>query len=61
MRARLLALARLGVDLREQLADLALLHQRVDVQHRLVARREDCLVLEQVQDLAHADHYMSYD
>ena len=49
--ACLLALARLGVDLRQQLRDLALLHQRVDVQHRLVARREDGLVLQQVEDL----------
>ena len=49
--ARLLALTRLGVDLRQELRDLALLHQRVDVQHRLVAGREDGLVLQQVQDL----------
>jgi hypothetical protein len=51
---RLFALARLRVDLREQLGDLALLHERVDVQHRLVAGREDRLVLQQVQDLRRA-------
>lgn len=48
----LLLLARLRVDdLGNDGGALALLHRAVDVQHALVARREDGVVLQQLQDL----------
>ena len=43
--------ARLHVHLRDHGGALALLHHGVDVQHALVARREDWGVLQQLQDL----------
>ncbi len=41
----------LEVDLTDQLRDLALLHQRVDMQDRFVAGSEHSLMLKQIQDL----------
>ena len=49
--AHLLLLLGLGVHDRDELDALALLHDAVHVQDALVARREDGLVLQELQDL----------
>ena len=51
MQAHLLFLLGLGVNLGQQLGDLALLHTSVDVQDGFVACAEQRLVLQQVQQV----------